>query len=184
MIHEGKERRTRGDDKKVLGCIQSQYAAFCVAFKLTHMDMGREISLFFCFVLTSPSLYSWNWRLENTAAPGILPTTSFSKSDLRLGSKPISGSALVFEDKIQNCFSTFRVFYFSVFQFQVTHQTWGSPQKYSLYLSSVWKIHPFTEMIPGIDAVKLYSNILCLITMYIWCLNSYSFVTMKQPRCR
>lgn len=41
-------------------------------------------------------------------------------------------------------------------------------------------------MIPGIDAVKLYSYILCviIIIMYIWCLNSISFVTMKQPRCR
>lgn len=38
----------------------------------------------------------------------------------------------------------------------------------------MWKErNPFTAIIPGSDAVKLYSNILCLITMYIWCLNSF-----------
>lgn len=43
----------------------------------------------------------------------------------------------------------------------------------SWYLNSVKRKNPFTEIIPGSDAVKLYSNILCLITMYIWCLNSF-----------
>lgn len=138
----------------------------------------RDLPLFVCvcicvcFVLTSPSLCSRNWRLENTAAPGISPTASFFfflKVRLALMldcvwlPKSISGSALVVKDGIQNGFSAFRVF--SAFQFQAsaTH-TW-----------TVCEREKVTEMIPGIDAVKLYSNILCLLTMYIWCLNSFSF---------
>ena len=91
---------------KVFGYIQSQCAAFCVAFKVTKNGHGKRGVPFFvcvCFLLTSPSLYSWNWRPENTAAPGVLPTTPLFKvrPALGLSSKPISGCSFVVKYKIQ-----------------------------------------------------------------------------------
>lgn len=41
-----KGRREEWGCLKVLGYIQSHFAAFCVAYKVTQMDMGREIALF------------------------------------------------------------------------------------------------------------------------------------------
>lgn len=67
----------------------------------------------------------------------------------------------------------------SSFRCRQTFSFWIKKKKESLYiyiswyLNSVKRKNPFTEIIPGSDAVKLYSNILCLITMYIWCLNSF-----------
>lgn len=149
------------------------------------MDKEREVSLFlFFFALTSPSLYSGgrNWRLENTAAPGILPTTSFFFSQTYitpcLGSKPISGSALVVKDWIQNwrtvlCSPLWECFYFQCSSFRdepsSDHQTW--PQKFSPCTWTERKLNPFHW---NNDSRNwCYKAILkYFIIVYIWCLNS------------
>lgn len=106
----------------------------------SNADAGRVISFFFyfCFVLTSPSLFSW--RLENAAAA---PRRFAHNLVLFLQ------SLSVFELQTDTWFHTELI------------STFGS-----VFLSSVFPLLLyFAEMIPGNDAVKLYSNILCLITL-------------------
>lgn len=152
---EGEKNEWRGGWWKVLGCIQSQYAAFCVAFKVTQMDTGREISLFL-FRINFPFIVFLKLETWKHCSSRQFAHNLFFFFNLCLGSEPISGSALVVEDRVQKWFSTFRVFYFQRSSFQVTI----SPQKFFPYPEQCVKdkLNPFTEMIPGIDAVKLYSN--------------------------
>lgn len=114
------------------------------------------------FFLSSPSLYSWNWRYENTMLSGILPITSFSKSDLLL---IIKGTKL-------NLYLECVCFHY--FGFQCPLDTKQSFLTRYPDLNRVWKwnLSSLFESIPGLDAVKLCSNILCLVA-YVWCLNSF-----------
>lgn len=135
---------------KVFGYIQSQCAAFCVAFKVTKNGHGKRGVPFFvcvCFLLTSPSLYSWNWRPENTAAPGVLPTTPLFKVRplLDWAPNPYLAVRLWLNTKYKNDYFTLRVFFFCFvfFKFQAVPQnknahTWTVCESKNSILSLKW----------------------------------------------
>lgn len=146
MIHDGKERRARGGGGrwwKVFGYIQSQCAAFCVAFKVTKMDMEREMSLFsffLCvfFVLTSPSLYSWNWRPGKHCSSGRCAHNPLIQSQTRSWTALQTHIWLFVRGQIQNTkliilpWECFSFYYF--FNFKQSLKI-----KKCSYLNSVWK---------------------------------------------
>ena len=109
MIHDGKERRTRWGGRwwKVFGYIQSQCAAFCVAFKVTIMDMERCPSFFFfvrVFRINFPFivlLKPETWKHCSSRRCAHNPLIQ-SQTVLGLRSKPISGCSFVVKYKIQN----------------------------------------------------------------------------------
>lgn len=182
--------KNKGGWWKALGHIQSQYASFFLC-SLQSNAIGTEKWI---WKEWSP-LFSDQLPRHCVLETGDLKTRCSSRHFAHdfffrvrralvrvLGSKPISGSALAVKEGIKNQLSTLRLFYFQCSSFEWPSSSIKILPEPEQRVKE--KVNPFTEMIPEIEAVKLYSNILCLITMYIWCLNSVSFVTMKQPRCR